>query len=85
MTTPESRPPSAASNEADDDDPGKGPSTVRILIQPPAWMRHDPVNGRRYADQVEVAFADRAFELGRKPSPDAAPRGGETGFAGPTG
>ena len=38
--------------------PGEGPSTVRIHIDPPSWMRHDPVNGKRYADPVDVEFAD---------------------------
>ena len=61
--------------------PGEGPYTVRIRIEAPTYMRHDPVNGKRYAEPVEVVFADRSFRPGRKPSPDAAPRGGETGFA----
>ncbi|WP_336923480.1 iron transporter [Aquipuribacter sp. SD81] len=62
--------------------PSAGPFTVRVRIEPPAWMRHDPVNGRRYADPVEVTFADVEFEPGTKPSPDATPRGEPTAFAG---
>lgn len=62
--------------------PSAGPFTVLIRIQPPGWMRHDPVNGKRYAGPVEVTFADVEFEPGRKPSPDASPRGAETPYAG---
>jgi hypothetical protein len=62
--------------------PGEGPFTVRVHIDPPSWMRHDPVNGKRFADPVDVEFADVSFEPGRKPSPDAQPRGTETGYAG---
>jgi hypothetical protein len=61
--------------------PGQGPFNVRIRIEPPDWMRHDYVNGRRYADPVEVTFADVTFEPGRKPSPEASPRGPETPYA----
>jgi hypothetical protein len=55
--------------------PGEGPFTVRVHIDPPSWMRHDPVNGKRYGEPVDVEFADVGFEPGRKPSPDAEPRG----------
>lgn len=61
--------------------PGKGPFTVQVHIDPPTFMRHDPVNGKRYADPVEVTFLDVPFEPGRKPSPDARPRGAETPYA----
>lgn len=62
--------------------PGEGPFTVAVRIEPPTWMRHDPVNGKRYAEPVDVVFADVGFEPGRKPSPDAGPRGPETPYAG---
>jgi Fe2+ transport protein len=62
--------------------PDEGPYNVRVRIDPPTFMRHDPVNGRRYADRVDVAFENRRFEPGRKPSPDAQPRGADTGYAG---
>ncbi len=62
--------------------PGEGPFTVAVHIEPPTWMRHDPRNGKRYADPVDVVFADVSFEPGRKPSPDASPRGAETPYAG---
>ena len=62
--------------------PGDGPYTVRVRIDPPAWMRHDPVNGRRYEQPVDVVFEDRPFKPGRKPSPDAQPRGADSSYAG---
>lgn len=62
--------------------PGEGPFTVAVRIEPPTWMRHDPINGKRYAEPVDVVFADVGFEPGRKPSPDAGPRGPETPYAG---
>jgi uncharacterized protein involved in high-affinity Fe2+ transport len=62
--------------------PGDGPYTVRVRIAPPAWMRHDPVNGRRYEQPVDVVFEDRPFNPGRKPSPDAQPRGADSPYAG---
>jgi hypothetical protein len=62
--------------------PGEGPYTVRVQIQAPTFMRHDPVNGKRYAEPVRVVFEDRRFTPGRKPSPDAEPRGADTGYAG---
>ena len=61
--------------------PGEGPYAVRVHIEPPAWMRHDPVNGKRFGTAVDVLFADESFEPGRKPSPDARPRGAETPYA----
>jgi Fe2+ transport protein len=62
--------------------PGEGPYTVRVRIDPPAFMRHDPVNGKRYEQPVELVFADRRFKPGRKPSPDASPRGDDAPYAG---
>ncbi|MGY1634396.1 iron transporter [Geodermatophilus sp. SYSU D01186] len=61
--------------------PGGGPYTVVVHIEPPSWMRHDPRNGRRFGEPVDVVFADVGFEPGRKPSPDAGPRGPETPYA----
>jgi uncharacterized protein involved in high-affinity Fe2+ transport len=62
--------------------PGEGPYTVRVHIAAPTFMRHDPVNGKRYAEPVEVVLPDRRFAPGRKPSPDAQPRGADTTYAG---
>jgi hypothetical protein len=61
---------------------GKGPYTVKVHIDPPTWMRHDPVNGRRYAEPVDVVFVEVGFDPGRKTSPNASPMGGPTGYAG---
>lgn len=35
----------------------EGDYTVHVEIDPPAFMRHDHENGKRYADKVEVDFA----------------------------
>ena len=57
--------------------PGTGPYDVAIRISPPEYMRHDPINGKRYAEPVEVRFDRVKFTNGRKPSPDAQPRGAD--------
>lgn len=57
--------------------PDEGPYRVTIRVAPAEFMRHDPVNGRRYAEPVEVRFDDVRLTTGRKPSPDARPRGAE--------
>ncbi|GIJ26392.1 hypothetical protein Vqi01_15540 [Micromonospora qiuiae] len=57
--------------------PDEGPYRVRVRVEPAGFMRHDPVNGRRYAEPVEVHFDDVRLTNGRKPSPDAEPRGAE--------
>jgi Fe2+ transport protein len=62
--------------------PGEGPFTVRVHIAAPTFMRHDPVNGKRYEQAVDVVFEHRRFTPGRKPSPDAQPRGADTDYAG---
>lgn len=36
--------------------PGEGDYRVRVQIAPPTFMRHDRVNGQRYALPVEVEF-----------------------------
>jgi hypothetical protein len=58
--------------------PGAGEYDVRVHIDPPTFMRHDPVNGKRYEQPVEVDFPAVRFEPGRKPSPDASPRAAGT-------
>lgn len=63
--------------------PDEGPFSVHVRIEPPTFMRHDPVNGKRYAQPVEATFDDLRFEPGRKPSPSAAPRGEPTAYASP--
>jgi uncharacterized protein involved in high-affinity Fe2+ transport len=57
--------------------PREGTYTVRVHIDAPTYMRHDPVNGKRYAEPVDVTFEDVDFHPGRKASPDAEPRGAD--------
>lgn len=46
--------------------PGDGRYTLRVRIEPPTFMRHDEVNGKRYADTVEVEFQDVRISTGRE-------------------
>ncbi|HEX5879638.1 MAG TPA: hypothetical protein VF468_15190 [Actinomycetota bacterium] len=62
--------------------PGERSYTVRVRIDPPTWMGHDPVNGRRHERPVDVVFEDRRFAPGRRPSPDARARGADSPYAG---
>jgi Fe2+ transport protein len=62
--------------------PGEGPYSVRVRIDPPTFMRHDPVNGKRYEQPADLVFDDLRFKPGRKPSPDAQPRGPDAPYAG---
>jgi len=34
-----------------------GDYTLRVRVDPPSWMRHDEVNGRRFCAPAEVEFA----------------------------
>jgi hypothetical protein len=45
--------------------PADGEYTLRIRIDPPAFMRHDEVNDKRFLDPVEVAFDRVRVERGR--------------------
>jgi hypothetical protein len=36
--------------------PGDGEYTLRVRVEPPTFMRHDQVNGRRFIESVEVTF-----------------------------
>lgn len=36
--------------------PADGTYTMRVHIEPPTFMRHDEVNGRRFAEAVDVEF-----------------------------
>ncbi|PSL57373.1 Fe2+ transport protein [Saccharothrix carnea] len=58
--------------------PGEGNYDVQVHIDPPGFMRHDPVNGKRYGHPVEVSFLAVPFKPGRKPSPHAHPRAKDT-------
>jgi len=46
--------------------PGDGRYTIRIRIAAPTFMRHDRINGRRYAETIEVAFKDVQLKTGRE-------------------
>jgi hypothetical protein len=46
--------------------PGDGRYTLHIRIDPPTFMRHDEVNGKRYAEAVEVTFVDVQVSTGRE-------------------
>lgn len=46
--------------------PGDGRYTLRIRIKPPTFMRHDEINGRRYAKTVEAEFKDVEIKTGRE-------------------
>jgi len=37
--------------------PSDGDYTLRVRVDPPSWMRHDEVNGRRFCAPAEVEFA----------------------------
>jgi hypothetical protein len=66
--------------------PGTGPYDVTVTVDAPDFMRHDPVNGRRYAETVTARFEKVEFASGRKESPDAQPRGDDAPTAAaPTG
>ena len=65
--------------------PGPGPYSVTVHIDAPTFMRHDPINGKRYAEGVTVRFPDVQFAQGRKLSPDAQPRGADAPTAGADG
>lgn len=55
--------------------PDEGPYDVTVEVSRARFMRHDPVNGRRYGEPARVRFDGVHFETGRKPSPQAQPRG----------
>jgi hypothetical protein len=62
--------------------PGEGPYDVTVRIAPPIYMRHDPINGKRYAEPVTARFKKVRFASGRKPSQNVEPRGAEAPTAG---
>lgn len=63
--------------------PGTGPFDVTVQVRAPGFMRHDPVNGRRYPEAVTARFRKVKFACGRKESRDARPRGDDAPTAGP--
>lgn len=46
--------------------PVNGLYTLRIHIDPPAFMRHDEVNGRRFTEPTEVEFIGVSIQRARK-------------------
>ncbi|MDG4824826.1 iron transporter [Asanoa sp. WMMD1127] len=62
--------------------PDAGPFEVTVRIAAPTFMRHDPVNGKRYDSRVDVRFENVTFANGRKESPEASPRGADAPTAG---
>jgi hypothetical protein len=44
--------------------PADGEYTLRVHVDPPAFMRHDEVNGRRFVEPVDVEFAGVEVERG---------------------
>lgn len=46
--------------------PGAGRYTLHLRIEPPEFMRHDEVNGKRYAETVEVTFEGVEIKLGQE-------------------
>lgn len=46
--------------------PGDGRYTLHIRIEPPTFMCHDEVNGKRYAETVEVTFENVNIETGQE-------------------
>jgi uncharacterized protein involved in high-affinity Fe2+ transport len=45
--------------------PSDGRYTLRVRVEPPTFMRHDEVNGRRFTVPVEVEFRDVKVERGQ--------------------
>lgn len=62
--------------------PDAGPFDVLVRVGPAPFMRHDPVNGQRYAEPVQARFENVVFANGRKESPAAQPRGADAPTAG---
>ncbi|OYV42229.1 MAG: hypothetical protein B7Z75_13715 [Acidocella sp. 20-57-95] len=46
--------------------PGGGKYDLKIKIAPPDFMRHDKVNGKRYAETVEVEFSGITITPGQE-------------------
>jgi len=45
--------------------PGDGEYTLRVHVEPPRFMRHDEINGRRFAAPVDVEFTGVQVETGQ--------------------
>lgn len=47
--------------------PENGEYTLRVYVDAPTFMRHDEVNGRRFAEPVNVEFTGVKVERGAEP------------------
>lgn len=45
--------------------PGDGTYTLRVHVDPPQFMRHDEINGKRFAEPVDVEFTDVQVTTGQ--------------------
>lgn len=45
--------------------PSDGEYTLRVRVEPPTFMRHDEVNGRRFVEPVEVEFRNVKVKRGQ--------------------
>ena len=48
--------------------PGDGTYSLRVLIEPPRYSRHDKKNGKRFAEPVTLEFSDIRVKTGQKRS-----------------
>ncbi len=46
--------------------PSDGNYTLRVRVEPPTFMRHDEVNGRRFVTVEEVVFENVRIERGQE-------------------
>ena len=54
--------------------PEDGDYTLHVHVEPPRFMRHDEVNGRRFLEPVDVEFTDVPLRRGAEPvDPPPAP------------
>ncbi|HET8757525.1 MAG TPA: iron transporter [Solirubrobacteraceae bacterium] len=45
--------------------PADGEYTLRVRVEPPRFLRHDEINGRRFTDPVDVEFSGVRVHRGR--------------------
>ena len=45
--------------------PGDGDYTLRVHVEPPQFMRHDDVNGRRFCAPADVEFSPVKVRTGQ--------------------
>ena len=45
--------------------PADGEYTLRVRVEPPTFMRHDKVNGKRFPEPVEVEFTSVKIKRGK--------------------